>query len=608
MIGRLFCCLGFFVGSCPAVEVVSPNGDLRLDVSVNDAGALVYHVDWKGKPVIVPSGMGFMLADGEDWSAGFDAEVERSITQTIGSWKPVWGERERILDTYHGATVRFGKRVGAGELAVEMRAYNEGVAFRYVLDSVGSRTRLKIEREQTEFRMVADHDVWAVTSAQGKYSKVKMSAMPSTVERPCVLEAGGGPLIAIAEAALVDYSRMRLGPLADAQHALVSKLHGPVEVELPLKTPWRVIMIADQAGELLENNHLLLNLNEPSKLEKTDWIKPGKVIRDVSLSTEGGMACVDFAVDYGLQYVEFDAGWYGDERDEDSDATTVSKRGLDLPKVIAHAKERGIGVLLYVNRRHLERDLDALLPLYKSWGIAGLKFGFVQHGSQKWTRWMHEAIVRAAEYELMVDVHDEYRMTGWQRTYPNFMTAEGIGGDETRPSNVQALANLFTRMIAAPADHTFCYYNRYVDETTSHAAQLAKMVCFFSPWQFVFWYDRPQRMERGPELGFIKDLPTTWNETRVLRGEIGKFAVVARRHGNDWFVGCLNAGQARTLDVSLDFLPSTGVFAAEIYRDDPEMDTVAKVSIEKREVTSNDSLSAGMSGQGGVAIRITPIR
>ncbi|MDB4632762.1 glycoside hydrolase family 97 N-terminal domain-containing protein, partial [bacterium] len=400
---------------------MSCGGDLRLDVSVNDAGALVYHVDWKGKPVIVPSGVGFMLADGEDWSAGFDAEVERSITQTIGSWKPVWGERERILDTYHGATVRFGKRVGAGELAVEMRAYNEGVAFRYVLDSVGSRTRLKIEREQTEFRMVADHDVWAVTSAQGKYSKVKMSAMPSTVERPCVLEAGGGPLIAIAEAALVDYSRMRLGPLADAQHALVSKLHGPVEVELPLKTPWRVIMIADQAGELLENNHLLLNLNEPSKLEKTDWIKPGKVIRDVSLSTEGGMACVDFAVDYGLQYVEFDAGWYGDERDEDSDATTVSKRGLDLPKVIAHAKERGIGVLLYVNRRHLERDLDALLPLYKSWGIAGLKFGFVQHGSQKWTRWMHEAIVRAAEYELMVDVHDEYRMTGWQRTYPNFM-------------------------------------------------------------------------------------------------------------------------------------------------------------------------------------------
>ncbi len=256
---------------------LSCGGDLRLDVSVNDAGALVYHVDWKGKPVIVPSGVGFMLADGEDWSAGFDAEVERSITQTIGSWKPVWGERERILDTYHGATVRFGKRVGAGELAVEMRAYNEGVAFRYVLDSVGSRTRLKIEREQTEFRMVADHDVWAVTSAQGKYSKVKMSAMPSTVERPCVLEAGGGPLIAIAEAALVDYSRMRLGPLADAQHALVSKLHGPVEVELPLKTPWRVIMIADQAGELLENNHLLLNLNEPSKLEKTDWIKPGKV-------------------------------------------------------------------------------------------------------------------------------------------------------------------------------------------------------------------------------------------------------------------------------------------------------------------------------------------
>ena len=259
-----------------------------------------------------------------------------------------------------------------------------------------------------------------------------------------------------------------------------------------------------------------------------------------------------------------------------------------------------------MNRRHLERDLDALLPQYMSWGIAGIKFGFVQHGSQKWTRWMHEAIVKAAEYELMIDVHDEYRMTGWQRTYPNFMTAEGIGGDETRPTNAQALANLFTRMIAAPADHTFCYYNGYVDETTSHAVQLAKMVCFFSPWQFVFWYDRPQQMEKGPELAFIKDLPTTWNETRVLHGQIGQFAVIARRHADDWFVGCLNAGKARTLEVALDFLPTTGIFTAEIYRDDLAMDTVTKVRIEKRQVRANDTLAATMSPRGGVAIRITP--
>lgn len=500
------------------MEVISPDGDLRLDVSVDDSGALVYQVDRNGDPIILPSGMGFVLANGGDWSEGFGAQVSRSTTTAVGSWKPVWGERDAISDTYRGATVRYGRKSGGGELAIELRAYDEGVAFRYLVDAFDATRRLKIESEQTEFRMAADHDVWAVTSAQGKCRKVKMSAMPSIVERPCVLETKAGPIVAIAEAALVDFSRMRLGPLEDVPHALVSKLHGPAEMELPLKTPWRVIMVADRAGELLENNHLLLNLNESNKLANADWIKPGKLIRDVTLSTEGGIACVDFAVEYGLQYVEFDAGWYGNERDDASDARTVSKRGLDLPRVISYAKVQGIGVVLYVNRRHLERDLDTLLPLYKSWGIAGIKFGFVQHGSQKWTRWMHEAIVKAADHELMVDVYDEYRMTGWQRTYPNFMTAEGIGGDETRSPNAQALANLFTRMIAAPADHTFCYYNRYVDETTSHAAQLAKMVCFFSPWQFVFWYDRPQNMERGPELAFVKELPTTWNETRVLHG------------------------------------------------------------------------------------------
>jgi alpha-glucosidase len=159
----------------------------------------------------------------------------------------------------------------------------------------------------------------------------------------------------------------------------------------------------------------------------------------------------------------------------------------------------GLGVVVYVNRRHLESQLDQLLPLYEEWGLAGIKFGFVQHGSQKWTAWMHEAIRKCAEHRLTVDVHDEYRMTGWQRTYPNFMTAEGIGGDETRPPHEQALANLFNRMIAGPADHTFCYYSGYVDETSSHASQLAKSICFFSPWQFLFWYDRPAAASDEPD-------------------------------------------------------------------------------------------------------------
>ncbi len=217
---------------------------------------------------------------------------------------------------------------------------------------------------------------------------------------------------------------------------------------------------------------------------------------------------------------------------------------------------------------------------------------------------MHEAIQKAADHHLMVDVHDEYRMTGWQRTYPNFMTAEGIGGDETRPTNQLALANLFTRMIAGPADHTFCYYNGYVDQTTSHASQLAKTVCFFSPWQFLFWYDQPNVAQGEPELEFFRRLPTTWDDTRVLQGKIGAYAIVARRSATEWFVGCLNAGEPRILPVELAFLPADTKYEARIYYDDPTVSTRTKVGIKSQVVDSTTVLNFPVTGRGGVAIHL----
>ena len=582
--------------------ISSPGGTFEIGFAAGEQGRALYRVKRNGTEIISPSGLGFVEGEDIDWTRGFGApELSESI-QRDESWKPVWGERSTVRDRSRSATLVFPRQTG--DLKLEVRAYDEGVAFRYVVESREDKRTIRIQREETEFRFTAEHDLWAVYSAQGKYSKVKIGEIKKSVERPCVLETAGGGVIAIAEAALVDFARMRLGR-GEAPHTLVSKLHGPVDAALPLATPWRVVMAADRPGQLLENNDLLLNLNAPNKISDTSWIKPGKIIREVTLSTKGGIACVDFAVENGLQFIEFDAGWYGDQGDEASDARTVSRSNLDLEAVIQYARERDIGVVLYVNRRHLERDLDDLLPLYQKWGIAGLKFGFVQHGDQKWTRWMHEAIAKCAQYKIMVDVHDEYRMTGWQRTYPNFMTAEGIGGDETRPPNEQALANLFCRMIASPADHTFCYYNGFIDQTTSHAAQLAKTVCFFSPWQFLFWYDQPSTAQGEPELEFFKHLPTTWDETRVLHGKVGEYAAIARRKGDDWFVGCLNAVEPRTLEIALDFLPGDRKFEAHIYRDDSTVETRTKVGIERMPVESKTVIKAAMSGRGGMAIRIT---
>ena len=301
--------------------------------------------------------------------------------------------------------------------------------------------------------------------------------------------------IAVAEAKLVDYARMKFVPLA--ANAIVSDLSGPVSNALPLTTPWRVIMAASTPGRLLENNFLILNLNDPCALADTSWIKPGKVIREVTLTTVGGKACVDFAARRGLQYVEFDAGWYGPENDPKSDASAVnldpkrSKGPLDLIEVIRYGNEHGIGIILYVNHVAAEKQLDQILPLYQKWGVKGVKYGFVNVGPQQWTGWLHHAIRRAAEHKLMVDVHDEYRPTGYTRTYPNLMTVEGISGDETSPVNRQTLTLQFMRFLAGPADNTICYYDARVDKNATHAFQLAKAVCLYSPWQFLYWYDRP---------------------------------------------------------------------------------------------------------------------
>ncbi|MBM4028510.1 MAG: DUF4832 domain-containing protein, partial [Planctomycetes bacterium] len=523
-----------------------------------------------------------------------------------------------------------------------------------------------------EFRFPADFPAWATYSAQGVYTRVPISRIQRGCERPLVVQLADDRYAAIAEARLVDYARMKLSPggpaawrgrpaLASRGHlglasrvegvspsnrgpdahdtqgrnalatavatlGLVAELGGEVSLPLPLRTPWRVIMLADSPGQLLERNDILLNLNDECALADTSWIKPGKVIREVTLTTAGGKACVDFAVKNNLQYVEFDAGWYGHEYDDASDARAVnvdpkrSQGPLDLHEVIRYARAHGIGIILYVNRRALERQLDELLPLYRQWGVKGLKYGFVNVGSQKGTIWLHEAIRKAAEHQLMVDVHDEYRPTGWSRTYPNFMTQEGIRGDEERQPNTMSLTTLFTRMLAGAGDNTICYYDERVNRQSTHGYQLAKMVCFYSPWQFVFWYDRPfiSREVTGrapdalnvigdePELEFFAHCPTVWDDTRVLHGRIGEYAVIARRSGDNWFLGGMNSDEPRALDVPLEFLDANKQYTAHVYSDDPTVPTRTHVRIERITVDRNTVLKMALPARGGQAIRLSP--
>ena len=617
-----------WVGTAHALEVKSPDGKLKLTFEVKNFGSAlacpVYRVDYQGTPIITDSRLGLNIKDAPllDNLSILGSTTNSSVNTT---WKPIYGERSVIPERYNQVIVPLKETKSPNRMIqITFRAYNEGVAFCYTIPAQSGMDSVTINSENSEFRFLADYQAWAVSSAQGIYKKVPLSGVMSGCERPLPIQLADSLYAALGEARLVDFARMKFAPLAGAAHSLVSKLDGPVTAALPLTSPWRFVMVAGSPGQLLENNFLVLNLNDPCALADTSWIKPGKAIREVTLTTTGGKACVDLAVKRNLQYVEFDAGWYGYEYSAESDATAVhvdpsrSKGPLDLQAVIDYGKEHGIGIILYVNHLALEKQLDVILPLYKQWGVKGIKYGFVNVGSQQWTAWLHEAIRKAANYQMMIDIHDEYRVTGYTRTYPNLMTVEGIHGDEGTPSNALTTTILFSRMLAGSADNTVCYYDARVDANWTHAYQLAKPICIYSPWTFLYWYDRPPdapqkmggagkgagKVGNEPELEFYDAMPTVWDETKVLAGQIGEYAAIARRSGANWFIGCMNANQARTLDLPLNFLDPDRKYIANIYSDDPAVATLTHVKIERIPVDSRTVLHPAMSDKGGVAVRI----
>ena len=608
------------------IKVLSPDEKIQVTFGINDSSAIYYTVEYNDSFIIQSSEMGFRF----DKEIGFGKNLEIlsfSEMEVNQTWTPVYGERSEVPDKYNQTLIHLKEKNSLGrEYEINIRAYNEGVAFNYTFLPLTENDTLHIQKELTEFNLNNNYNCWASERAQSEIHNIPVNSVSKPVERPMVVEAGNC-FLALGEAKLVDFARMKFIK-GEKDNSLVANLEGEATVKLPYTTPWRTVMIGNSAAELLAHNYFYENLNDPCVIEDVSWIKPGKVIREVTLTTQGGLACVDFAAENGLQYVEFDAGWYGPEGDENSDATTVTvdpKRSpgpLDLHRVVDYANTKGIGIIVYVNRRALEKQIDEILPLYKSWGIKGVKYGFVQVGSQQWTTWLHEAVKKAAENQLMVDIHDEYRPTGFSRTYPNLLTQEGIRGDEESPTNEHTLKTLFTRMLAGAGDNTNCFFApRVTEKMGGHVSQMAKAVMIYSPWQFLYWYDRPEGspgkkggagdsdgfIKNRPELEFYKMLPTVWDETRILEGEIGKFATIARRSGNDWFLGSLTGGIKKSAQINFDFLKPGEQYDATIYSFDPDSKSVIKLRTEQLNLSSDKSLTFEIEANSGLAIYLKKI-
>ena len=318
------------------------------------------------------------------------------------------------------------------------------------------------------------------------------------------------------------------------------------------------------------------------------------------------MKSIDYCKAFGIDYVELDAGWYGPEGKVSSDARAVaSTRDFTMQEVCDYARSQGIGVWVYVNQRALYRQLDELLPLYRKWGISGIKFGFVQIGNQQWSTWLHDAVSKCAEYKLMVDIHDEYRPTGLSRTYPNLLTQEGIGGNEEMPDATHNVTLPFTRYLCGPADYTLCYFNNRVKNTKGH--QLAMAAVYYSPLQFLFWYDNPFVDKGEAELKFWKDCPTVFDESKALDGVPGEYIIQMRRSGDEYFVGAMTNTEGRTVTVPTGFLPK-GKYEVEIYNDDPKLDTRTKVAATTQTIKAGREIRLTLVPSGGAALHFKPVK
>jgi alpha-glucosidase len=616
-------------------EIEAPNGQLGFQFyqkQIDDGVTQMYYqVSFNNQPVILESELGILiennlfesaLAIENDHSTYWCENLElKSISgDTVAdSWKPVYGERSVVKNHYNQLTLHFNKFGEKPEIEeghngtnydkrrrynmdLIVRVYDEGIAFRYRFPETSNGLFLHIVGEQTSYTLPDETMAYYERWAQGPYSYLPLNNWPDESERPLTLDLKNGLHVALLEAEMIDYSRGKFKLSEEKANTINLSMYDKVDVITPYATPWRVIMVAEKPGELLENNDIVLNLNKPNQIENTSWIKPGKVIRS-NLSTKEAKECVDFAAQHHLQYVHLDAGWYGPEMKVSSDATTISKeKDIDIQELVNYAANKNIGVFVYINQRALTDKLDEVFAQCRKWGVKGVKFGFVQIGSSRWSNWLHKAIEKAAEYHLLVDIHDEYRPTGFSRTYPNLMTQEGIRGNEEMPDATHNTILPFTRYLAGAGDYTICYYNNRIK--TTHAHQLALSVVYYSPIQFLYWYDKPSVYKGEPEIAFFDAVPTVWDDTKVLHGDIGNYVTIARKSHQDWFIGTITNNEARNIEISLDFLDEGAKYEAFIYFDDDSVKTKTKVGIKKIKVQKGKKISLNLSASGGAAIQI----
>jgi alpha-glucosidase len=620
-------------------------------------------VAFDGNEIISPSPIGISLeakwpADAASGNMGHGLRILAADHRTgEDAYTPVNGKVASVRDGYSEVTVHLEEQSGAHrKLDVELRAYNQGAAFRAVLPPQPNLSEVRITSETTMFAFPRDYACLGLNlgkyhnSHEGEFDPIRARYIrPAALyELPLVCQTGSGSsTFALAESGIEHYSAAYLSGRGDGRLGVEISLTPQVDdeklaVATPMtpdgvKTPWRVIMIADRPEKLLESN-LVDDLAAPSRIEDTSWIVPGKASWDwwsgpiipgmanVGSNDATYKVFIDFAARLGFPYMLIDAGWAkgsggGYYLRPDTDITQTAP-GVDLAGLVAYARERHVGLWLWAHWHDMDRQMDQALPLYEKLGIKGIKVDFMDRQDQAMVEFYYRLLDQAAKHHLMVDLHGAFTPRGIKRTYPNFVTQEGVMGAEYNKwsSRVTATHNVslaYTRDILGPMDYTpggfrnvtpanFVPRNLGPEVMTTRAQQLALYVVYTSPFACIS--DTPSAYETAdgklvPGADFLKRVPTTWDETRAVSGEFGQFIVVARRKGKQWYVGAINNETARHISVPLTFL-GTGHWTLDRWTDgsEPAAVTTGEETID----AGGGSVDLDLAASGGAALILTP--
>ena len=616
-------------------SVASPDGRLKATVSVS-AQTPSWRIDYDGKPLLLPSGLGLWLAGGKGRLLGFDTlAVEGASTAKItGAWAPLNGQSARYDRSANELTLSLLDRTAGVTFAIIVRAMNGAAALRYRIDAVPSGNTLRLGGERTLFQFPTSARVYASRdegdihqSAQDRIAPLEHPDLTGSsdggrlADLPLTVDVGNGLYAIVAESDRLHYPRCMAASLpAPAISTYLMTYPGRAtgwggpgdtppqpefDVDVGQKTPWRVVMVADSARGLIERHHVVPTLATPNQLGDVSWIRAGHMFRIMKpYSTEASLRAVDFAQAHNIRYVLFDAHWYGDGTDASEPTYPIA--ALDLQKVIDYAKTKGIGVVLYIDRVAVTRALEDMCRLYQKWGVAGVKLGFMWEGRQSDVDFIYKVVKAFGEHGMVVNLHDNLRPAGLETTLPNYLTLEGVKGNEQFPPARHNVNLAFTRSIVGPIDYTICYAQERNQTTNAH--QLALAVTCYSPLSMLYWYDKPEKYadKPWPELSWFDAVPTTWDETRAIAGELGEYVIIARRKGDAWYLGAITNEMERRVELDLSFL-GQGNWTATRYMDGSLSRPANKtpVVVQTEAVTPASRLKLQLNAAGGQAIRFT---